>query len=114
MEDDKLAVIEVLEKLGALGSADHIALFLEEQGIRGHLTNSESCPITNYIERETTADASTGRYSVVVGLQRGLGCTERIDFTDDDTYYLPQYEAISHFVAAFDNEKYPNLIEREE
>lgn len=111
MGDDKLAVIEVLEKLGALGSADHIALFLEEEGIKGHLTNSESCPITNYIERETDAVVTTGRYSMSIE----FGC-ESVDFVEKggDFGLLPQYEAVSYFVRNFDEEEYPNLIEKEE
>lgn len=41
-----------LDKLGALGNAADIALFLQEEGITGS-HKADACPVANYVRRET-------------------------------------------------------------
>lgn len=42
----------VLDKLGALGTATDIAEFLEQEAITG-THHSQTCPVANYVLRET-------------------------------------------------------------
>jgi hypothetical protein len=49
-------VAEVIDKLQALGSANQIAQFLSGEGITGVRTLLNSCPIANYLKRETGAE----------------------------------------------------------
>lgn len=87
----------VLEKLGALGSSRAIAKFLEEEGVSGKLKGATSCPIANYVRRETGV-------SIAVSAELWAG------HPDAERRPVPRW--VGEFVARFDDGAFPALVGR--
>lgn len=102
MQPDRPTVADVLGKLEALGDAEHIAVFFEEQGIQGRPCNSGWCPVAVHLRQET------GIFNVAVG--EVMAVTYRSAGSPDDPEDLPAN--VREFIEYFDAEEYPHLIHR--
>jgi hypothetical protein len=92
---------ELLDKLTAQGSADQIALFLEQQKITGFPSSGTSCAIAQYLRHEMPLD-----YSVAVGAE--FAAVSRQGY-ENVTVRLS--EPVAQFVNHFDSQCYPNLLD---
>lgn len=100
----KATVREATDKLAALGGADQIALFFEQEGITGFLQEANRCPVALYLERETNAPVIVCHTHIetlrsCVLFQRPV-----------DGRWMPQYLGIAQFIKRFDQRQYPALI----
>ena len=100
-----IAVSVLVDKLNTMENADEVALFLESQGIKGNRGMAVSCPISNWIMRESGVDDVTTLYDVMVwDSTNGFSvCLERHGLG-----YGPW-----EFVKNFDGGKYPHLMRDE-
>lgn len=107
ISNDRPTVAEVVDKLAALGSGQQIAQFFEERGIVGSMGWSDTCPVANYIRRETGRWVQAGIFTVS---SPGVFAVEEGAFTLDvkDQVALP--EPIMDFIVDFDRGKYPRLV----
>jgi hypothetical protein len=96
-------VPDVVAKLQALGSPGQIADFFRGEGITGRVKASESCPVANYIHRETGCyDASVDHYTIAYDHDRAS--------TLDEIGLVSIYNTpVGNFVAGFDIGLFPDL-----
>lgn len=99
-------VYKIVNKLHALGDADHIALFFTGQKIRGVKGMVDACPVASYIHRET-GDHVTVAPEAITAFP-----TDR-----DGGYWRPGESVALHregpiveFMARFDEGFYPELV----
>jgi hypothetical protein len=110
------SVAEVVEKLQAQGSARQIAEFLAQEQITGELNSGSSCPLANYLRRETHRNVIvTGARVLVTELKEVQRAEAREGFAVTvvispmvvaDTRGTP----IHAFVRGFDEGDYPELL----
>jgi hypothetical protein len=81
-----------VDKLQTQGSADDVALFLENEQVVGLAGQAFECPVARYINRETGRHVGVSAASI-------------------DNIFLEETSAVSRFVRAFDAGRYPELIE---
>lgn len=87
-----------LDKLGALGDARDIALFLQAEGITGtHLATS--CPVANYVWRET---------GVSISVCSNFWARDEAGRTYDQETVPP---AVGKFIRSYDLLGFPELDE---
>jgi hypothetical protein len=92
-------VVEVIDKLAAVGSSVQIAMHLRQQQCVGAAGASLSCPVARYVRRETGESVQIGG---VVYLRPGVVGAEVVGFLPDP---------IRDFIEDFDGGRYPDLIE---
>lgn len=98
-------VPEVIDKLQALGSAGQIAQFLEDQGITGRVKEAESCPVANYIARQTgCADALVDHLFITYGCDTASNVNQI-------SWVEIAGTPVGEFVADFDHGLFPKLNE---
>jgi hypothetical protein len=99
-------VADVVAKLGALGDAEHIALFLVENGIVGCPGLSMMCPVSNYIKRET-------ELRIRVGPIRGeVIYRSEVRYGDDVARSVGDMPpSVTDFIEMFDMGEYPDLYD---
>lgn len=109
MPTDPLAVCKIVNKLHALGDADHIALFFAQQRVRGVPGLVDSCAVAKYIQRETGHAVSVAPEAIVTfGLiPRGSGCVE---WQPGESVALHREGPIVDFMTRFDEGFYPELV----
>lgn len=88
------ALREAVRRLEELGSAEAIAQFLREQGIKGYRRAMMDCPLARYLKREADADVivdyTKDEEAVVIRL---------VEYDGEDEYGEPVYQEISSFLA---------------
>lgn len=88
------------------GTAERIAAFLDERGIKGERMNPEGCPISRYLTANVARPSEDWTGWLVCGSLAAYSLTE------DGKVELPMHpQAVRDFIGDFDNYKYPNLIE---
>jgi hypothetical protein len=91
---------ELLDKLATEGNAEQIAVFFEEQKIQGFRRKHTSCPVAQYLHRETqTLGARVGKTFVDWPTAQ--------QYNDSDHCELPA--PVQDFVNNFDGGCYPTL-----
>lgn len=97
----KPTVVDVVNKLVALGSADQIALFFEGEEIVGEPTFTDACPVANYVRRETGRRVLASWSGIYA-----FGHADRLEVEFG-------FEPIGAFMRKFDSLSYPALIDKE-
>lgn len=87
---------QVVNQLAAVGNADAIAAFLEEQGIKGARSAAFRCPVANYVKRELGVERVTAYESIYAG--------------EPNTVEVRTPPSVFAFIEGFDNRQYPKLI----
>lgn len=103
---DKPTAAEVVDKLITIGSAEQIALFFEEQGIKGEVASSSSCAIAEYVKLATgegLVHSFWGQVTVCDPIEGSSAGTTRERVSHESVL-------LDNFMAKFDNGCYPNLI----
>lgn len=93
---------ELIDKLATQGSCDQIALFLEQEGIKGQPKRFQYCAIAAYLKRETGRAVSVG--------SRGATLYDSMDVRDKPEYVQWDYPQIAKFINKFDDGAYPKLV----
>jgi hypothetical protein len=93
---DRSSVLEVVNKLRALGSARQIADFLGGAGITGVKGVPGACPLAVYIEKQTGVRVSVGEDFMFIG-----------NVMASANVYGPLHD----FVREFDKGSFPELVE---
>jgi hypothetical protein len=94
---------ELLALLTPLGeTSDQVCRSLKERGIKGDMWCGSSCPIANYLRKETGVLVSVNTRQVSIFDPRNKSHEHYLD------QELPA--AISAFIRNFDNRAYPELI----
>lgn len=115
MDEKVTALSEVLDKLGALGSADQVADFLRQRRIRGKRAEMDSCPVARYAWRVLGIKAWINPFDALAAINGELPVTGgsagvgEYDCHQADEVKLP--EAVNDFAVAFDAGKYEDLSE---
>lgn len=95
----------VAEKLMSFESADDLADYLRDYGIKAEPQNARACAISVFVEQET---GLTGK---IITTTQTLTHDELNDLGYYDTYeQFNHTDAMREFVKAFDKGMYPSLI----
>lgn len=98
-------VLEVLDKLQTLGSADHIALFFRRRKVLGNPGAAYTCPVAHYLTTEASGDVLVMVSCYVITVYRGGSGEEIAVYSLDD-----ENDPVSEFVTRFDNGGYSELV----
>jgi hypothetical protein len=90
-------VYAALYELERVGNKDAIAEYLADRGFKGHQSAADSCPVALYLR------AKTGFVVYISQTDWSVG-----DLVSIDSFPLPPY--VANFVAAFDDDAYPDLV----
>lgn len=89
-----LTKMHPIQELHQFETADEIATFLEDEGIKGIIRGSSSCPLANFFSKR--------------GFDAAV-CREHIYISGQNTF--ANTDALHNFVYNFDNGDYPQLID---
>lgn len=90
-----------LAKLG--NSPEQARSVIRDAGCQGQRTAPQSCPLHRFIKKETGHGTEVYCDQVAVSVPAGHGWSH--------TVWIDLPDSISHFVEAFDNGEYPELIQ---
>lgn len=97
------AVRPYIKILAEFTTAEQIRVFLWEKGVRGWRSESESCPIATYLQKESSWPVSVGYHSIAC-MAGGIPLMySRLG--------VPT-EAMVEFISRFDHGDYPELMAR--
>ena len=99
MKDYAVKIDRLLEELGE--TKKEVAKKLISLGIKGKRGNCKSCPISKYLTKKRIKNAHTSKYQVFIRREIGKPAGKYFDLP------APVY----NFITAFDEGKYPHLIE---
>lgn len=100
---------EVMSELNALPDPDDVANFLRSKGVKGERGQQCTCPIAQYVIRETGATRAEVSSSYTTAVFLDIESGTRIEQLDSVDHEL----SVEEFVEYFDNDGYPELDSEE-